>query len=82
MIKDITKGITTVKELQALKADIASLPTEGIADGSSVFVVDTFEVLVFHDGHWYDGTMIGVLYIQEQLKNKLLFTWVRVRLFI
>lgn len=56
MVKDTTKGINGgQKDFTLLKADVSTLPLD-VADGSSAFIVDTYELLTFHDGHWYDGS--------------------------
>lgn len=39
--------------LQCLAIDKDNLPTEGLASGSTCWVVDTQEAMTLHQGEWY-----------------------------
>lgn len=58
MIKDVTNGINYgKKDFQLEKSEVGDLDMN-VSDGSTALVVDTYELLIFHNGHWWDGSKI------------------------
>lgn len=42
--------------LQCNKADVPDNLPMDVTDGTTMIVVEDFSALLFHDGHWYDGS--------------------------